>query len=76
MKIKVDKDLNVKIVNDKWKYATIIIAFIGLITSIIYLIEQDEQIKVIYKQWVSAPPEGDLPIKEEAWILSACSRRR
>ena len=68
MKIKIDKDLNVNVVNDKWKYATIIIAFIGLITSIIYLIEQDEQIKVIYKQWVSAPPEGDLPVKEEAWV--------
>jgi uncharacterized FlgJ-related protein len=67
MKIKVDQDMNVHIVNEKWRYVTIIIAFASLIGSIIYLAQQEENIKIIYKHWVSVP-EDDLPIKEEAWV--------
>jgi len=67
MKIKIDQDLNVHMVNEKWKYTTLIILFSTLVGSIIYLINQEEDIKIIYKQWVSEP-EDDLPIKEEAWV--------
>jgi len=67
MKIKVDQDMNVHIVNEKWRYVTIIIAFASLIGSIIYLAQQEENIKIIYRHWVSVP-EDDLPIKEEAWV--------
>lgn len=68
MKIKIDKDLNVQLVNEKWKYFTLIIIFATLVTSIFFLAQQKEDIRIIYKHWVSAPPEGDLPIKEEAWV--------
>lgn len=68
MKIKIDKDMNVQVVQEKWRYATLIVLFLALISAIIYLVQQKEEIKVIYKEWVSAPPEGDLPIKEEAWV--------
>jgi len=67
MKIKIDKDLNIKQVSDKNKYITIIILFSLLISTIIYFITQKEEIRVIYKQWVSEP-ENDLPINEEAWV--------
>jgi len=67
MKIKVDQDMNVHIVNEKWRYVTIITAFASLIASIIYLAQQEENIKIIYKHWVSVP-EDDLPINEEAWV--------
>ena len=67
MKIKIDKDLNVHVVNEKWKYATLIIIFATLVTSIFFLARQKEDIRIIYKHWVSVP-EDDLPINEEAWV--------
>lgn len=66
MKIKIDKDLNIHMVNEKWKYTTLIILFSALIVSIVYLLNQEEDIKVIYKHWVSEP-ENDLPVDEKAW---------
>lgn len=68
MKIKIDKDMNVQVVNEKRKYATLIILFLILISAIIYLVQQKDEIRIIYKHFLSAPPEGDLPIKEEAWV--------
>lgn len=69
MKIKIDKDMNVQVVQDKWRYATLIVLFLALISAIIYLVQQKEEIRIIYKHFLSPPPEGDLPIKEEAWVL-------
>lgn len=67
MKYKIGKDLEVQVVNEKWKYATIIIVFATLVTSIFFLAQQKEDIRIIYKHWVSVP-EDDLPINEEAWV--------
>jgi uncharacterized FlgJ-related protein len=66
MKFKIGKDLEVKKVSDRNKYITIIALFLTLIYTIVYFLGQEDQIRVIYKQWVSEP-ENDLPINEEAW---------
>jgi uncharacterized FlgJ-related protein len=66
MKIKIDKDMNVRMVSDRNKYLTIIALFLTLTYTIVYFLGQKDQIRVIYKQWVSEP-ENDLPINEEAW---------
>jgi uncharacterized FlgJ-related protein len=66
MKFKIGKDLEVKKVSDRNKYITIIALFLTLTYTIVYFLGQEDQIRVIYKQWVSEP-ENDLPINEEAW---------
>ena len=66
MKIKIDKDLNVKKVNDRGKYTTIIILFSLLIASIVYSLGQQDQIRVIYR-YLASEPDNDLPIDEKAW---------
>ena len=66
MKFKIGKDLEVKKVSDRNKYITIIALFLTLTYTIVYFLGQKDQIRVIYKQWVSEP-ENDLPINEEAW---------
>ena len=66
MKIKIDKDMNVRQVSDRYKYITIIALFLTLTYTIAYFMGQEDQIRVIYKQWVSEP-DNDLPINEEAW---------
>lgn len=66
MKIKIDKDLNVKQVSDRGKYSTIIVLFSLLVASIIYSLGQQDQIRVIYRYLASEPSE-DLPIDEKAW---------
>lgn len=66
MKIKIDKDLNVKQVSDRGKYSTIIVLFSLLVASIIYSLGQQDQIRVIYRYLASEPNE-DLPIDEKAW---------
>jgi uncharacterized FlgJ-related protein len=66
MKFKIGKDLEVKKVSDRNKYITIIALFLILTYTIVYFLGQKDQIRVIYKQWVSEP-ENDLPINEEAW---------
>lgn len=66
MKFKIGKDLEVKKVSDRNKYITIIALFLTLTYTIVYFLGQEDQIRVIYKQWVSVP-ENDLPINEEAW---------
>ena len=66
MKIKIDKDMNVRMVSDRNKYITIIALFLTLTLTIVYFMGQEDQIRVIYKQWVSEP-ENDLPLNEEAW---------
>jgi len=66
MKIKIDKDMNVRQVSDRYKYITIIALFLTLTYTIAYFMGQEDQIRVIYKQWVSEP-DDDLPINEEAW---------
>lgn len=67
MKIKIDQDLNVVKVSDRNKYFTIIFLFLSLITTIIYFLSQEDQIRVIYKHWVSEP-DDDLPLDEKAWV--------
>ena len=66
MKFKIGKDLEVKRVSDRNKYITIIALFLTLTYTIAYFMGQEDQIRVIYKQWVSEP-DDDLPINEEAW---------
>lgn len=66
MKIKIDKDMNVRMVSDRNKYITIIALFLTLTYTIAYFMGQEDQIRVIYKQLVSEP-DNDLPINEEAW---------
>lgn len=66
MKIKIDKDMNVRQVSDRYKYITIIALFLTLTYTIAYFMGQEDQIRVIYKQLVSEP-DNDLPINEEAW---------
>lgn len=66
MKIKIDKDMNVHLISDRNKYITIIILFLTLTLTIVYFMGQEDQIRVIYKHWVSEP-ENDLPLNEEAW---------
>lgn len=66
MKIKIDKDMNVRMVSDRNKYLTIILLILTLTYTIAYFLGQEDQIRVIYKQWVSEP-DNDLPINEEAW---------
>lgn len=66
MKIKIDKDMNVRMVSDRNKYITIIALFLTLTYTIAYFMGQEDQIRVIYKQFVSEP-DNDLPINEEAW---------
>jgi uncharacterized FlgJ-related protein len=66
MKFEIGKDLEVKRVSDRNKYITIIALFLTLTYTIAYFMGQEDQIRVIYKQWVSEP-DNDLPINEEAW---------
>jgi len=67
MKFKIGKDLEVQRVSDRNKYLTIIFLFVMLTSTIIYFLSQEEQIRIIYKHWVSEPND-DLPLDEKAWV--------
>lgn len=67
MKIKIDKDMNVQPISDRNKYLTIIALFLTLTSTIVYFMTQGEEIRIIYKHWVSEPAD-DLPLDEKAWV--------